>query len=395
MSLSSIRDAEVSRKRVLVRVDFNVPLKDQDITDDTRIRASLPTIIDILDRGGAVILVSHLGRPKGKINEAMRLAPVAKRLGELLNRPVKTVRDTTGPEAQSASRALQPGEVLLLENVRFDPGEEQNDPELARNLAGLADIYVNDAFGAAHRSHASTTGVASHLPSSIGYLMEKELESLGALLEEPDRPFVAILGGAKVTGKAGIVRSLLDRVNVLLLGGGIANTFAMARGMEIGESLADRDFADEAREILGMAEQKQVEVMLPVDAVVAPDLEASGTEVAFGDVDASHSIFDIGPATVRAYAKVIENAGTVFWNGPMGVFESPAFANGTLGIAQAVAKSDAFTVIGGGDSLAAIEQSGLAGQIDHLSTGGGASLEFLEGQELPGVAAIRQSQETR
>jgi phosphoglycerate kinase len=393
MSLPIIRDADVAGKRVLVRVDFNVPLKDQQITDDSRIRASLPTINDILDRGGSVILASHLGRPKGKVAEELRLTPIAQRLGEQLDRPVKAVQDITGPEAQAAARELQPGQVLLLENLRFDPGEEKNDPEFARSLASLADIYVNDAFGAAHRAHASTTGVAAYLPSYIGSLMEKELNSLGKLLDHPERPFVALLGGAKVTDKAGIIRSLLDRVNTLLLGGGISNTFAFAQGTEIGKSLADREFAEEAREILALAGEHGVRVMLPVDVVVSADVESAGRTAPVSEIEADDSIFDIGPETVTVYAEVIEQAGTVFWNGPMGVFEEPEFAQGTLGVARAVAASAAFSVVGGGDSLAAIDQSGLADQIDHLSTGGGASLEFLEGQELPGVAAIRRSQE--
>jgi phosphoglycerate kinase len=393
MSLPIIRDADVAGKRVLVRVDFNVPLKDQLITDDSRIRASLPTINDILDRGGSVILASHLGRPKGKVAEELRLTPIAQRLGELLDRPVKAVQDIIGPEARAAAGELQPGEVLLLENLRFDPGEEKNDPEFARSLASLADIYVNDAFGAAHRAHASTTGVAAYLPSYIGFLMEEELNSLGKLLDHPERPFVAILGGAKVTDKAGIIRSLLDRVNTLLLGGGISNTFAFAQGTEIGKSLADREFAEEAREILALAGEHGVRVMLPVDVVVSADVESAGRTAPVSEIEADDSIFDIGPETVTVYAEVIEQAGTVFWNGPMGVFEEPEFAQGTLGVARAVAASAAFSVVGGGDSLAAIDQSGLADQIDHLSTGGGASLEFLEGQELPGVAAIRRSQE--
>jgi phosphoglycerate kinase len=392
MPLPTIRDADVAGKRVFVRADFNVPLKGQQITDDSRIRATLPTINDILDRGGSVILASHLGRPKGKVSEDLRLAPVAQRLEELLNRPVKAVQDISGPKAQAAAQQLQRGDILLLENLRFDPGEEHNEQDLARSLASLADVYVNDAFGAAHRAHASTAGVAAYLPSYIGFLMEKELSILCKLVEDPDRPFVAILGGAKVTDKAGIIRSLLDRVNVLLLGGGISNTFAFAQGQEIGKSLADREFAAEAREILAQADERGVRVMLPVDVVVSADVDSGGRTVSVSDIDADDSIFDIGPETVMAYAEVIEQAGTVFWNGPMGVFEEPEFAQGTLGIARAVAASNAFSVIGGGDSLAAIDQSGLADQIDHLSTGGGASLEFLEGPELPGVAAMRRSQ---
>ena len=279
---------------------------------------------------------------------------------------------------------------MVLENLRFDPREEENDPGLSRELAALADIYVNDAFGAAHRAHASTVGVAEYLPAYIGLLMEKELQNLGALLDAPARPFVAILGGAKVTDKAGVIRNLLDRVDSLLLGGGIASTFAYAKGQEIGQSLADRDFADQAREILDLASQRNVRIELPQDAVVATQIDDAGHVAAVEEIASSESIFDIGPATIQAYSQIIQEAGTVFWNGPMGVFEKPGFAQGTLGVAKAVARSSAFSVVGGGDSLAAVAESGFADQINHLSTGGGASLEFLEGQELPGIAAIRR-----
>jgi phosphoglycerate kinase len=390
VQLPTIRDADVLEKRALIRVDFNVPLEGRQITDDSRIRASLPTIFDILDRGGSVVLMSHLGRPKGKVVEELRLAPLARRLEELLDRPVKSVKDIAGPKAQHAARELGWGGILLLENLRFDPREEKNDPGLSRELAALADIYVNDAFGAAHRAHASTVGVAEYLPAYIGLLMEKELKNLGALLDAPARPFVAILGGAKVTDKAGVIRNLLDRVDSLLLGGGIASTFAYAKGQEIGQSLADRDFADQAREILDLASQRNVRIELPIDAVVATQIDDAGHVSAVNEIASSESIFDIGPATIQAYAQIIQEAGTVFWNGPMGVFEKPSFAQGTLGVAKAVARSSAISVVGGGDSLAAVAESGFADQIDHLSTGGGASLEFLEGQELPGIAAIRR-----
>lgn len=388
MAIHSVEDADVSGKRVLVRVDFNVPLKSGEITDDTRIRAALPTIRSILDRGGAVILASHLGRPKGTVVDEMRLAPVANRLSELLGLPVKTATDVTGQSARAQSAALDTGEVLLLENLRFDPREEKNDPALAQELASLADMYVNDAFGAAHRAHASTSGVADYLPAYIGLLMQNELKSLGALTDDPKRPFVAVLGGAKVTDKVGVIEQLLQRVDALLLGGGIANTFALASGLEIGTSLADREFVDQAKSILEMARVKGVAIHLPVDVVVADSMDSPGQVVPASHVGSDQGIFDIGPETVRAYTLVLSKASTIFWNGPMGVFEKPDFAGGTLGVARAIASSAAFSVIGGGDSLAAIEQSGVADQIDHLSTGGGASLEFLEGKTLPGVAAL-------
>ncbi|MGD9715328.1 MAG: phosphoglycerate kinase [Thermomicrobiales bacterium] len=393
MTLKSIQEAEVRDKRVLVRVDFNVPLKNGRVTDDSRIRASIPTIRSILDRGGSVILASHLGRPKGQVVEDLRLAPASRRLEDLLGHPVAQATDVTGESAQSLAAALRPGDVLLLENLRFDPREEKNDASLAEELSSLADLYVNDAFGAAHRAHASTTGVASYLPAYIGLLMQSELENLGLLTDNPARPFVAVLGGAQVTDKVGVIQNLLGKVDSLLLGGGIANTFALARGQQIGESLADRDFAETAKGILAGAEARGVMIHLPVDVVVASEVTEKGHIVDAGAVPNGERIFDIGPETVEQYANVLSHARTVFWNGPMGVFEQPAFANGTLGVARAIAASEAFSVVGGGDSLAAIEQSGVADQIDHLSTGGGASLEFLEGAILPGVAALDRPEE--
>lgn len=388
MAVHSIADVDVSGKRVLVRVDFNVPLRDGAVSDDSRIRASLPTIQSILNRGGSVILVSHLGRPRGEVRDDLRIAPAGARLSSLLDLPVQTVDDITGPRAVAAAARLHPGQILLLENVRFDPREEQNDVSLARELAGLADIYVNDAFGAAHRAHASTTGVAAFLPSFIGLLMLDELEHLGKLTKHPDHPFVAVLGGAKVTDKVGVIRNLLNLVDALVLGGGIANTFALAAGFSIGNSLADRDFVPTAKEILDEARSKGIEIHLPIDVVVASNVDANGRVVQMNEVPNDESIFDIGPQTLEAYASVLKSAKTIFWNGPLGVFEKPEFAKGTLGVANAIAASDSYSVVGGGDSLAAIEQSGVAAQIDHLSTGGGASLEFLEGQTLPGVAAL-------
>lgn len=390
MKIRSVREADVRGKRVLVRVDFNVPMEGGRITDDTRIRASLPTIRDLLERGAAVILVSHLGRPKGTVVEELRLAPVAKRLSELLGRPVEVAQDVAGPDAQAKAAALQPGDVLLLENVRFEPGEEKNDPELARRLASLADLYVNDAFGTAHRAHASTVGVATFLPAFAGYLMEAEINALQRLLENPERPYVAVLGGAKVSDKLGVLRNLLDRVDAILVGGGMANTFLLAKGIAIGTSLAEPHLTGEANEILQIAQDRGVVVGLPTDVVVAPNLESEGVVVPVDHIPADHAIYDIGPETITAYAEQIAHARTIFWNGPMGVFERPQFARGTLEIAKAVAAARAYTVVGGGDSIAALEQAGVADKISHVSTGGGASLEFIEGRTLPGIAALME-----
>jgi phosphoglycerate kinase len=388
MPKRSVAEAEVAGKRVLVRVDLNVPLNQSEITDDTRIRAALPTIRHLLDHNARVILVSHLGRPKGKPDPVYSLAPVARRLGELLGHEVATTNAVVGPEAVAAVERLAPGEVLLLENVRFEPGEEKNNPELARNLAVLADLFVNDAFGAAHRAHASTVGVAALLPSYAGFLLQREVDALSRLLDEPERPFVAILGGAKISDKLAVVGNLVGLVDVLLIGGGMANTFLLARDIEIGQSLAERDRVEDAGRILAAAEAAGVTVKLPVDAVVAPSIDAAGRTVEIEQVPPREAIFDIGPRTVEAFGASIQTAATIFWNGPMGVFERPQFAAGTRGVAQAVAASTAFSVIGGGDSVAAVEQEGVAGKIDHISTGGGASLEFLEGQALPVIAAI-------
>jgi phosphoglycerate kinase len=392
MAYRSVRDADVAGKRVLVRVDFNVPMQDGDITDDTRIRAALPTIQDLLQRSAAVILVSHLGRPKGKRNPEFSLAPVAARLEQLLDRPVTTVDDIAGSKAQAAAERLSPGAVLLLENVRFEAGEEKNDPELAKRLASLADLYVNDAFGAAHRAHASTVGVAELLPSYAGYLMQAELDALQRLVANPDRPYLAILGGAKVSDKLAVIDNLSAKVDAILVGGGMANTFLLAQGRSIGKSLAEPDFVEQARSILGEAKRRHVEIILPVDVVVAPAIDAKeGQTVAVEDVGDGQSIFDIGQETAKQFAAHIGNARTIFWNGPMGVFERPPFAAGTLAVARAVGASPAFSVVGGGDSVAAIEQAGVTDQISHVSTGGGASLEYVEGRELPGVAALEAS----
>ena len=389
MTKRAIADADVRGKRVLVRVDFNVPLSDGEITDDTRIRAALPTIAALRDAGAAVILATHLGRPKGKPDPKYSVAPIARRLGELLDTDVKTVPVVVGPAAEAAAADLAPGDVLLLENTRFEPGEEGNDPQLAAALARLADLFVNDAFGAAHRGHASTVGVASYLPAYAGLLLQREERVLAGLLTDPDRPFVAILGGAKVSDKLAVVGHLLDRVDALLLGGGMANSLLLAQGYEIGQSLAEPDRIDDANQLIAAARQRGVALLLPTDVVVAASMDSETTTIVEVDaVPADQSIFDIGPATISRYCAQIESARTIFWNGPMGVFEKPPFAQGTLGIARCVAAVDAFTVVGGGDSVAAVEAAGVAGDIAHISTGGGASLEFLEGRELPGIAAI-------
>jgi phosphoglycerate kinase len=406
MDKMTIRDIDVAGKRVLVRVDFNVPLDDkQQITDDTRIRASLPTIQYLLDHNAAVILMSHLGRPKGTPNPKYSLAPVAAHLQELLGPdvPVKFVGDCIGNEVEDAAEALETGEVLLLENLRFHPEEEANDPDFARKLASLADIYVNDAFGSAHRAHASTEAVAHDLPAVAGFLMEQEITIMGKALESPERPFVAILGGAKVSDKIGVIGNLLRKVDTLIVGGGMANTFLKALDYQVGASLVENERLKDAEELYGQARLRDVTMMLPSDVVIAEEVSPTATPktVDAHDVpEALHDtygwrILDIGPETAAAYGEAIRAARTVVWNGPMGVFEMEPFAQGTRSVAQAVCdatKGGATTIVGGGDSVAAVEQMGLADCITHISTGGGASLEFLEGRELPGVAALRDKQ---
>ena len=392
MAKRSLAEADVAGRRVLVRVDLNVPLADGRVADDTRIRAASPTITDLLDRRARVILVSHLGRPKGKPDPAYRMAPVARRLSELLGQEVPALDAVTGPNVEQAVAALPDGGVVLLENVRFEPGEEKNDPELAARLARLGDLFVNDAFGAAHRAHASTVGVATLLPAYAGFLLQREVEVLSRLLESPERPFVAILGGAKVSDKLGVVDHLLGRVDGLLIGGGMANTFLLAAGAHVGASLVERDRVDDARRIMELARARDVPIHLPTDVVVAPSLDAeAGRVVPAAAVPGEMAVYDIGPATVESFGREIDRARTVIWNGPMGVFERPAFAGGTRGVATAVARAEAFTVVGGGDSVAAIEQLGVANRISHISTGGGASLEFLEGRELPGIAVLPEA----
>lgn len=385
----TIRDIDVAGKRVLVRVDFNVPLdKAGQITDDTRIRAALPTIEYLRDKDAKVIVCSHLGRPKGKVAEEFRLTPVAKRLSELLGTTVQKTDDCIGPEVEKAVAAMKPGDVLLLENLRFHPEEEANDPGFAKQLAALADIYVNDAFGAAHRAHASTEGVARFLPAVAGFLMERELTFLGKALADPTRPFVAVLGGAKVSDKIGVIENLLPKVDWLIVGGGMANTFLKALGYEVGASLVEEDKVELAKDLLQRAGKK---LMLPVDVVIADAFAADAQHqtVPVDKVLPGWRILDIGPRSVEAFDAVLRKAKTVVWNGPMGVFEFPAFAAGTVAIAKCLAETDATTIIGGGDSAAAVEQAGVADKMTHISTGGGASLEFLEGRVLPGVAALQ------
>ncbi|MGI6034860.1 MAG: phosphoglycerate kinase [Limnochordia bacterium] len=391
MKKLSVRDLDVHGRRVLVRVDFNVPMEQGQITDDKRIRAALPTISHLVKEKARVILMSHLGRPKGQVVEEYRLDPIARRLEELLGQEVIKVDDCIGPEVQRTVAALAPGEVCLLENLRFYPGETANDPDFAAALAGLGDLYVNDAFGAAHRVHASTVGVAKILPAAAGFLMEKELEFLGQLLQEPARPFVAVLGGAKVSDKIGVIRNLLTRIDALLIGGGMAYTFLKAKGLEVGKSLLDEGHVELAGELMEEAAARGVDLELPEDVVAADRFaeEASYRVVPVSAIPSTWMGLDIGPSTSERFANIIAGAKTVVWNGPMGVFELAPFARGTLAIAQAMAELDGFTVVGGGDSAAAVEQTGLAESMDHVSTGGGASLEFLEGLELPGVAALQ------
>lgn len=390
MTKLSVRDLDVKSKRVLVRVDFNVPLDGERVTDDTRITTALPTIQYLQQAGAAVVLMSHLGRPKGQVNPKYSLMPAARRLGELLGQPVSLLPDCVGPTVEAAVRQVRPGEVVSLENLRFHPEEEANDPDFARALSALGDVYVNDAFGAAHRAHASTEGVTRYLPAAAGLLMERELDALGRALSAPDRPLVTILGGAKVSDKIAAIENLLDKVDTLILGGGMANTFLAATGHPVGKSLVEPSLAPLALDLLERARTKRVTIALPIDVVVATDMSGQApTQAVFTDaVPPDTGIFDIGPATARHYRSLIEPAKTVIWNGPMGVFEVAPFAAGTKSVALAVAACAGFTVVGGGDSVAAIEQLGLGGQMSHVSTGGGASLEFLEGRELPGVAAL-------
>ncbi|MBQ6349227.1 MAG: phosphoglycerate kinase [Clostridia bacterium] len=388
----TIEDVQVKGKKVLVRCDFNVPLDaDKNITDETRINAALPTIKYLLDNGAAVILCSHLGRPKGEFNMKYSLAPVAKRLSEKLGFEVKLAKDVIGPDAKKLAADVKPGEAVLLENVRFHAEEEKNDPAFAKELASMAELYVSDAFGTVHRAHASTAGVADYLPAVAGYLIGKELTFLGNAVENPVRPFVAILGGAKVKDKIGVITNLLEKVDTLIIGGGMAYTFSKAMGGEIGNSLLDEERVGLAKEMMETAKAKGVQFLLPVDTVIANDFD-NPTEiktVEAGKIPEGWQGLDIGPKTIELFSDAVKNAKTVVWNGPMGVFEKPEFAKGTLAIATAMAESGATTIIGGGDSAAAVTQMGLAPKMSHISTGGGASLEFLEGKVLPGVACLK------
>ena len=425
----TIEDVSVQGKKVLVRVDFNVPMDKETgtkITDENRILGALPTIKYLVDNGAAVILCSHMGKPHNVFNDTLKLnkkekakiealpaeeqaaateaalekakkdvkklslAPVAARLAELLGQEVIMAKDVIGPDAQAKAAALQPGQVMLLENLRFHAEEEKNDPAFAKALADYADLYVNDAFGTAHRAHASTAGVADYLPAVSGYLIEKELKFMGGALENPQRPFVAILGGAKVSSKIGVIENLIDKVDALIIGGGMAYTFAKAMGGEVGDSLLEEDKLDLARDTMKKAEEKGVKFLLPIDTVIADDFsnDANTQVVPIGKIPAGWQGMDIGPETEKLFAETIKNAKTVVWNGPMGVFEFPNFAKGTIAVAQALADADCISIVGGGDSAAAVTQLGFADKISHISTGGGASMEFLEGKTLPGVAAL-------
>ena len=394
MNKLTVKDLDVRGKRVFVRVDFNVPQDEAgNITDDIRIRAALPTIKELMSKGAKVILASHLGRPKGGPDPKYSLKPAAKRLAELLGAPVAMAEDCVGPAAKAKVDALSSGGVLLLENVRFHAEEEKNDPAFAKQMAELAEVYVNDAFGSAHRAHASTEGVAKFLhPAAAGYLMQKELAFMGKAITNPDRPFVAILGGAKVKDKIGVITNLLDKVDTLIIGGGMAYTFLKAKGHEVGRSLLDAENVGFAGEMLARAKSKGVKLLLPVDTVVADDFKApTVSKVVPSDrIPADMEGVDIGPETIKLFTEAVRGAKTVVWNGPMGVFEVPQFAAGTKAVAQAMADAKAVTIVGGGDSAAAVEQMGFAGRMTHVSTGGGASLEFLEGRVLPGVAALTE-----
>ncbi len=394
MDKLTIRDVDASGQRVFVRVDFNVPLQDGKVTDDSRIRASIPTIRALLGQGARVVLASHLGRPDGKVQDSLRLRPVAERLSQLLRLNVPVTGDALGLGTEDAVKRLRPGEALMLENLRFHIEEEKNDPAFAQSLANYGDLYVNDAFGTAHRAHASTVGIARILPAYAGLLMEAEIKALSGLLESPERPFAAVVGGAKVSGKIEVLTNLMDKVDVVVVGGGMANTFLVAQGKSVGKSLAEYDRVEDAKRILAMAEGKGVRIVLPIDVIVAKEV-TQGTEyktLPAEKIPASWHIVDLGKQSQALMEEALEPARTVFWNGPLGVFEIPSFAHGTRAMARflaAKAAAGATVVVGGGDSVAAVQQQGLADQMTHISTGGGASLEFLEGRELPGIAVLQ------
>ncbi len=389
----TVQDIDVKGRKVLLRCDFNVPMALDGsgvITDDQRIRAALPTIQYLLDQNAAVIACSHMGKPKGVVVPELSLKPVAVRLSQLLGKPVIMAEDVVGPDARAKAQALQPGQILLLENTRFEPGETKNDPALAKAMADMAEVYVSDAFGAVHRAHASTAGVADYLPAVSGFLIQKELDFIGGALANPKRPLVAILGGSKVSSKIGVINNLLQVADTILIGGGMAYTFFAAKGGKVGNSLLEADWEAYANDMVKKAEEKGVKLLLPVDTVCADAFapDAKIQVVGAGEVPDGWQGLDIGPETVRLYCEAVADVGTVIWNGPMGVFEFPAFAKGTEAVAEALSKTDAITIIGGGDSAAAVQQLGYADKMTHISTGGGASLEFMEGKELPGVACL-------
>ncbi|MEX3746492.1 phosphoglycerate kinase [Lysinibacillus xylanilyticus] len=390
LNKKTMKDIDVKGKRVFVRVDFNVPMADGVITDETRIRAAIPTIEYLVEQGAKVILASHLGRPKGEVKEDMRLTAVGVRLAELMAKPVTKLDESIGQVVEEAVANMQNGDMILLENVRFHAGEEKNDPALAEQFAKLADVYVNDAFGAAHRAHASTEGIAKHIPAVSGFLMQKELDVLGKALSNPERPFTAIIGGAKVKDKIGVIESLLEKVDHLIIGGGLSFTFIKAQGYDIGKSLLEEDKIDLAKSFIEKAKAKGVQLHMPVDAVVANEF-SKDAETQIVGVDAIPGDWmglDIGPKTAANYAEVIKDSKLIIWNGPMGVFEMDKFASGTKTVADAMATTTGYTVIGGGDSAAAVEKFEVADKMDHISTGGGASLELMEGKELPGIVAL-------
>ena len=390
----TVRDVDIKGKRVIMRVDFNVPLdKEGNITDDTRIRAALPTIKYVLEQDTKLILMSHLGRPKGQVKEELRLAPVGKRLQELLGKDIIVCKDSIGEEVKKIISGMQSGDIVILENLRFHKEEEANDPEFAKELASYADIYVNDAFGTAHRAHASTEGIAHYLPAVAGFLMEKEIDFLGKLLYQPAKPYIAIIGGAKVSSKIGVLEKLLEKVDALLIGGGMSYTFLKAKGFEVGNSLVETEKINLAFELIKKADEKGISLQFPVDNLVADRIDADA-RVKLTDTNVIPKDMigvDIGPKTIKQYKKEIKKASTIFWNGPMGIFEIDKFAKGTIQIAKAVASAKGTTVVGGGDSVAAVNKVGVADKIDHVSTGGGASLEFLEGKELPGIKVLEDA----
>jgi len=391
MAKRSVRDVEVSGKRVLVRADLNAPQSaDGTVSDDTRLRATRPTLQYLRSHGASIVLMSHLGRPKGKVDERYRMAPIAAKLSEIMGQEVAVAPDCVGPDVEALASKLEPGQILLLENLRFHKEEEANDVEFAKSLARLGDLYVNDAFGSAHRAHASTEGVAHYLPAVAGLLMQKELDALGSLIENPARPFAAIIGGAKVSSKLAVLKNLLQKVDILIIGGGMAGTFLKARGLEIGDTLLEPDLVEEAKAIEAAAAARNVKLLLQVDAVIGDQFsaEAQKRTVPVSEVPAGWRILDIGPETIKLFEQSLATCKTILWNGPMGVFELEPFAAGTRAVASFLATSSAVTVVGGGDSVAAIESQGLADKMTHVSTGGGASLEFLEGRVLPGVAAL-------